>query len=339
MRGIAAFPLAIGGKLQASLVLLLVIGLVGIGGRAEPCTVMLEPGTPLQRAIDRAPVGAVICLAAGEWEERIEITKSLTLRGAGSQATTIRGPQPATPQDPPSDKPVIHITASTGLLRLPGRAAPEATIVLSGLSVTGGLTWDGHGLLVDFDGQVRVFVEDCFFSGNTGNGFDVRRTAQVTIAGSTFAKNARAGIRLGDSVRGDIEASRIAENEGYGVFVVQNAQVAIRGGAIEANRWDGVALRDAGQGSVVGATIIGNRWAGINVRHAASATVENCRIVDNSRHGVALNERPCVDTDEVFVGWVSGKGNMILRNALGNVCPAGLGFLTSEGGGELDRRE
>ncbi|MDQ3624846.1 MAG: M48 family metalloprotease, partial [Verrucomicrobiota bacterium] len=46
-------------------------------------------GQSIQQAIDSAPEGAVIRLGEGEWKERIIISKSLTLEGAGWEKTRI----------------------------------------------------------------------------------------------------------------------------------------------------------------------------------------------------------------------------------------------------------
>src|SRR5690242_5745547 len=57
-----------------------------------PCTRTLSPGDDLQRAVDRARAGAVVCLAAGEFRlsHFLSITRDrIVLRGAGD-ATVLR---------------------------------------------------------------------------------------------------------------------------------------------------------------------------------------------------------------------------------------------------------
>ena len=58
----------------------------------ESYTVTVQPGQSIQEAIDAAPAGAVILLSEGEWEENLEITKDLTLKGAGPGKTVIKNP-------------------------------------------------------------------------------------------------------------------------------------------------------------------------------------------------------------------------------------------------------
>jgi pectin methylesterase-like acyl-CoA thioesterase len=57
----------------------------------EPCTISVQPWKSIQRAIDAAPEGAVICLTEGERKEGLEISKSLTLRGLGPERSVVWG--------------------------------------------------------------------------------------------------------------------------------------------------------------------------------------------------------------------------------------------------------
>ena len=55
------------------------------------CTITVQPGESIQAAIDAAPEGALICLASGEWQENLTISKSLTIRSQGTLAPWISG--------------------------------------------------------------------------------------------------------------------------------------------------------------------------------------------------------------------------------------------------------
>lgn len=57
---------------------------------AEDQPIIVKPGESIQAAIDKAPAGAVIQLGAGEWNERIVVSKPLTIEGAGWEKTTIQ---------------------------------------------------------------------------------------------------------------------------------------------------------------------------------------------------------------------------------------------------------
>lgn len=67
------------------------MGTVAIGQEQVACTIHVLLGKSIQQAIDTAPKGAVICLEKGEWQESIEVEKSITLQGAGAEHSVIRG--------------------------------------------------------------------------------------------------------------------------------------------------------------------------------------------------------------------------------------------------------
>lgn len=89
------------------------IGLLALGpggfGQAS-CTVTVQPGESIQKAIDQAAEGTVICLEAGKFQENIEIHKSLTLRGAGQDAQGQWLTQIESPSDEKYGPPVILIS-------------------------------------------------------------------------------------------------------------------------------------------------------------------------------------------------------------------------------------
>lgn len=188
--------------------LALVLGLLGLLNSSEPvahgqppCTVTVQPGQSIQKAIDEAKEGAVICLESGTWNENLTVKKSLTLRGAGHDLTILDGNN----------------------------------------------LGDAHGITI----------------------------------------------------------------------VTSNAQVTIRGLTVRNFGGDGLKLE-------------GLTWA----------ILERNNIVKNKGYGVALHQRPCYDTDRIFSGFLSGKGNSIPGpeelegNSKGSICPKELTFLKTAEGGE-----
>lgn len=75
--------------LVASLILALLVSLTQAQETTE-CTAILQAGESIQALIDLAEEGAVICLAAGTWNENIKLEKPLTLRGDGEEPDAVR---------------------------------------------------------------------------------------------------------------------------------------------------------------------------------------------------------------------------------------------------------
>ncbi len=324
-----------------------VLVLSGLGVQAEECAITVHPGESIQLAIDAAPEGAVICLSAGQWEEHITIGKSLTLRGAGAEETTIRGLRP-----------------DTAVIRVHTPEDEEGMVVLEGLGMAGGSGMYGPGLLVD--GASRVAVTDCAAFDN-GYGIWLRGTAQATLRGTHVLENAATGIWLADGSQSTIVDCTVSENAYSGIWLTGEAQSVIDGSTTRGNR-EGISLTASSQAKIEGSSIVGNQrrglsmnelarvsiagssvaengWEGIYIAGSAEVTLEGNVIQENQRYGVLLFERPCIATDDVFAGYVAGRRNLIpwpelpVGNRFGAVCPADLDFLLTTEGGALDRRE
>jgi pectin methylesterase-like acyl-CoA thioesterase len=58
----------------------------------------------IQKAVNAAKNGDVIRLAAGKYEERITVTKNITIQGAGTNLTVI-----TLPENQPQNQPIVPI--------------------------------------------------------------------------------------------------------------------------------------------------------------------------------------------------------------------------------------
>jgi hypothetical protein len=74
---------------------------------------------------------------------------------------------------------------------------------------------------------------------------------------------------------------------------------------------------------VTNTRIVGNPTGGILLAGKVEATIEANQILRNSRYGVFV--------DEVFTGYITGRGNTIAWNELADMCPQELAFLTTKG--------
>jgi parallel beta-helix repeat protein len=316
-------------------------------GQTQPCMISVRPGESIQAAIDAALPGTVICLAAGEWQETLVISKSLALSGAGLGATTICGNQ--------EDGATIRIQE-------PGEE--EVAVVLAGLTVTGPAGSNAAASLAEGDSQVTI--AGCTISRAGGSGIRLRNAAQVTLTGCTVSENTYSGIALADSAMARIADSRlsrnggncvhladravvsivnstISENSGAAILVLGSAQASITSSIISWNDGPGIMVGYSGEATITDCTLSGNE-VGIDLWASAYATVLDSRILRNRQQGVYVDEEPCSeDPAQYFTGLVTGRGNTIPSQSEpdGNkgsaFCPDALGFLATEQGGELDR--
>ncbi len=338
----------------------------GLGALAKPCTITVQPGESIQAAIDAAPEGAVVCLAEGGWDEHLVIGTSLTLRGAEG-GSTIWGYE--------EDLPVIRVHAAAEVLL-------EKLTVTGGSGTSGhGILVEGSSratihmtVIVDNDeagvslrDSAQVAIRECSISMN-GFGIYAWHSTRLAVSATTVSENTTDGVVLGNTSQGTVTESDVSRNGRFGIWLWSFSQVDISGCTVVGNAQPGIwvgwmegdaphaSIRDStfsendlwitasASATVAGCTIVG-RTDGIMLRGSPQATIEDNWIALANRYGVVLWEGPCVSTDELFAGYVSGSGNTIPGpdeehgNRKSALCPDILAFLMTDKGGELDRRE
>ncbi len=328
------------------------------------CAIIVSQGESIQKAINKAPDGAVICLAAGEWKENITITKSLTLRGVDAERSMIRGKT--------EKQPVVHVNSPLG-----GRSI---LVIIEQIMVTGALGSKANGVAID--GSARATITHSTIRRNQGTGIYVGNSAEATIHSCNIEENTWAGIWVWHSAKADItdcivEGNKhdgiyvwcsaqaliidciVKANDGDGIYILDSAQATISGTLVQDNEWDGIDIWGSAQAIVRDCTIQGHDdgiwiWSngkatiessiikgnirGICMRNSAQATIEKNQVVDNAEHGVIISETP-------FTGYITGSLNTIpgpyepYGNVQAAVFPDELAFLMTEEGGNLDRRK
>lgn len=294
------------------------------GAGAPPGNVVVQPGESIQRAIDLAPPGAAITLAAGAWEENLVIGKPLTLRGAGAAASVIHAREPG--------QPVIRITANGPIeVQIQGLTAGEGRFAEP---------YENHGVLVE--GKARLTLVDCAVVGNEWHGVLIRDEAQAVLIRCWVTENWIHGVAV-DGGQAFVTGCTVEANGAYGIGILFGP-VTIERSTVRGNGSHGIAVAGGACAvTITGCTIDGNGWSGVQVGGLAELALVENRILQNGEYGVALYEGPCSPTEGTFGGRVSGGKNAIPSqedaegNRLGAVCPPELHFLLTEDGGALDR--
>ncbi len=345
---------------------LLVFSLCFAVGAEEPpvCTITVSNGSSIQSAIDKAPGGAVICLAAGEWNENITITKSLTLRGAGAERSIIRGKM--------EKQPVVHINSPLG-----GRSIQ---VIIEKLMVTRALGSKSNGVAID--GSARAVISHSIIRRNGGTGIHVGNSAEATIQSCKIEENTWAGIWVWHSAKAHITDCVIEGNKHDGVYVWCSAQASIIDCVVKANDGDGIYILDAAQVTISGTLVQDNEWDGIDIWGSAQAIIQDCTVqghddgiwiwsngqatIKNSTikgniRGISMRNsaQAIIEQNEIisnqdagviiaessFTGYIAGSHNTIPKpyeprgNVQAAIYPDELAFLMTEEGGNLDRRK
>lgn len=264
------------------------LGTLAIG--EEEKVVEFAPGETIQAAIDRAPTGATVRLPRGEFRERIEIAKPLTLEGVpgGGTVLSIEEPPLGNWKGRMREIQTMREAAATEeeRYRLDLRFAREvrrpAILVAGADSVTlRQLTVEGtspHGrgnggtpstLVCFFRSEGRM--EQCTLSGPFGQGVRIARQSDVAIEDTLVAGFWGTGVAvLGPGRDSPLPASRLRLSDSE----VRNCYYRC------------VTIGPGSDGTVVErCRISGSAWHGIRYNRAAPTIVNNA-IYRNARSGI-----------------------------------------------------
>jgi len=195
-----------------------------------------------------------------------------------------------------------------------------------------------HGIIVDQNAQAAI--EGSTVADNTVRGIGLFSRARAAIRESTITNNRGfSGIVLADNSQATIKESTISRNVESGIFVGWSAQATIRDNRITDNRanaqgyfgW-GIALRAGARVTIEGNTISGHPLSGIAVgapdldNEAVRAEISQNRIQNNQECGVWADNDPGIR--------ITGRGNTITGNRLGDLCGDLNKFPQGFGGGK-----
>jgi parallel beta-helix repeat protein len=274
-------------------------------GMLDPVTVPTDAAT-IQEAVNKAKAGGTITVVAGTYKEQIQIYKSVTIRGAGSDQTVVQAPS------------IEYVAINI--------ATDQLQVTLEGLKVTGGrrgvnvatgpagnvaqrdvkIEANGAGQtpttsdagLKSFE-QTTVALDHVSIINNQEMGLQALGRTQVTIQNSTISDNVGWGIYVGDTAHAQITNNQINGSKptgnpnfgwGYGISVYNTAQVTLQGNTISQNASYAIVLRYNSQATIQQNTISNNKSVGIELFEASNGTITKNTISDNEVAGIGLHQ-------------------------------------------------
>ncbi len=194
--------------------------IVIVAQEVPECTIWVQPGESIQKAIDQAPEGAVICLSPGTYEENLVIEKSLTLRGEGENPDEVRITGAM------EDHPVIQIESER-----------EIEVEIENLAISDAKGRSADGIKVA--GKVRVLIKNVYISDNWWYGLSVGGEARLTLIDSSVSQNHISGLLVDGTGQVEVRDSRFADNKAFGVIVMSgDAQIKGTNNAFHGNGAD-----------------------------------------------------------------------------------------------------
>ncbi|HEX3823526.1 MAG TPA: right-handed parallel beta-helix repeat-containing protein [Mycobacteriales bacterium] len=202
------------------------------------CTDAADPCLHIQYAVDQADPGDTVSIAAGKYDESVEIRQSLTLIGAGatgSGRTTIDGDG--------EDGPSIWVDG------FDTDTPPQVTV--KDIDVTGNS--DDDGILVTGDpgagDPVGITIVDCVVDGNDDNGIELDGSVTGSVNDTTISGNDDEGLTT-DEINDDppviTMSGDVVSSNGDGGVVNESGSIAIDSTTIDDNTGAGVVVDGGG---------------------------------------------------------------------------------------------
>jgi hypothetical protein len=205
----------------------------GVGDDANPCS-RTAPCKTFAGAISKTATGGEIDALDPGGFGTVSINKSITIDGS---MTGVAGVLNAS---------VTGINVNTGAV----------SVTLRALSLQGAGTGLKGISIQTATGGSKVFVENCFISGNTGNGIEDTRAngGFLEVDNTTITNNGANGISVNPSagsiqVNLHVSHSRIEGNGARGVFAGSNVHSTIYNTVITQNATGGVFVQQTAGGS------------------------------------------------------------------------------------------
>jgi hypothetical protein len=168
------------------------------------CNRTVYAGDSIQRALDNAKPGEIVCVRAGTYQEGLTINKPITLRGEGQGRVIIVGSI--------SVANAVNV-ALQGFTLQGGRGlvvVNSSSVTLADLAVIGS---EAAGVMVN---NSSVQVSQSLISGNKLQGMLVALNSSVALASTDITKNGGDGLAVSAS-KAEIRGNFITENQGCGV--------------------------------------------------------------------------------------------------------------------------
>ena len=263
----------------------------------------------IQAAIDAAPEGATVHVAAGEYDGDVVIRKPLTLEGAGWDKTTIVALQLSSDQlaqatrdferevraAPPQDQrrlaedyrqrlllPAVRIETAQGVKIRNLKIAAQPISARDGAPRS-------PGVLLLISGA-KADVENCAVIGSPGDGIHVTAGADATIRHSLVAAAWGEGIVVGSRdpavCRAQIRDSDVRNVYHYGILIARGHHATVERCRISGTAWHGVRYDDASP-TLTANHIFNNARSGIYASGKTAATISGNLFTRNEMDAIS----------------------------------------------------
>lgn len=283
-----------------------------------PARINVPLGSSLQQAIDAAPAGATLVLPAGTFDERIRITRAVTIEGAGWDKTILKPSQPAPAPD-------FERQREQWQRRVAAAADPDdlARVAQAMLQAGANAQTPPAPPTVDVEGAKEVTLRGIGIGGIAPT--DVERL------------RADALVRFGSEATGRVEACAIVGPYHNGLFVLDGSTLEVRQTLVAGIWGTGVAVARSGTSAseprvvLIESDVRNCYHRGVTVGSGCDVRIERCRISGSAWHGIRYDgASPSIVGNRIFGNarsgiYASGRtgatvtGNVFYANEMGGM--------------------
>jgi hypothetical protein len=243
------------------------------------CSAIDRPGVypTIGDALEAVVDGALISIAAGRYEERLSITKPVTLAAADGAAGAVE----------------LHASGGSVIV-----SRAEA-LQLSGLAIAGAA---GESAVIDIrHGQVTL--DGCRVNGPAWAGVFAQGNSTVVLRGCSIGNARGGGVVVTASGNSTIEACTLAGAGSSSVVVGAQGRLVIRDSHIEGPSGNGICVTGRGQVTIEDVTIKSSAGQAIAIEQEASATLRRVIVGGGADIDVFLASSGAIElADCVFTG-------------------------------------
>ena len=238
----------------------------------------------IQDAINASKDGDTILVYEGTYYENVNINKTLTLIGNGTENTTIDGG---------GSGDVVKINIDY--------------VNISGFSIKNKVNNDG--ILINSnnntifncnisDNKGGLWFEDssnnkilgCKISNNDGNGIFLIDSSKNIISSCIVSNNSLCGIYLRDSSKNNTISNCNMSNNDNSIYIYYSTNNTISGCNISNNDDDSIYILYSTNNTISGCNISNNDDDGIYIWYSTNNTISSCNISNNDEFGIYLHD-------------------------------------------------
>ncbi len=227
-----------------------------------------EAYSTIQAAVNAAPIGALVEVLAGEYPEQVLIEKSLTLVGAGHDATRVVAAD--------ETQHALEVRGARGVqvkgLRFSSKGQHRDGSI-------------GPGAIVMVTAS-ELRMEACAVVDGPHNGMVVGEHSKVELVGILVAAVWSEGIVVKENATAIIRGSEIRNCHHYGVLLRPGSDATIESCRISGSAWHGIRY-DAASPTIRGNLIFDNERTGIYAVGESRAVVQQNLFLRNGFTGIS----------------------------------------------------